>query len=62
MNSEQSILDMQSELAQYRNMQPNDDMPSKTLLYSYSKYKKEREESAAKARTQPRQKGSRHAR
>jgi hypothetical protein len=40
---------MQNELAQFRNMQPNDDMPSKTLLYSYSKYKKEREELAARA-------------
>jgi hypothetical protein len=52
---------MQSELAQYRNMQPNDDMPSKTLLYSYSKYKKEREEAAAAARAQKPPRGSRHA-
>lgn len=38
---------MQTELAQFRNIQPNDDMPSKTFLYAYSKYKKEREEAAA---------------
>lgn len=40
---------MQTDLAHHRNMQPNDDMPSKTLLYAYSKYKKEREEAAAAA-------------
>jgi hypothetical protein len=38
---------MQSDLAQFRNIQPNDDMLSKTLLYAYSKYKKEREDAAA---------------
>lgn len=43
---------MQSELAQYRNIQPNDDMLSKTLLYAYSKYKKEREEAAAASKGQ----------
>lgn len=41
---------MQTDLAHHRNMQPNDDMPSKTLLYAYSKYKKEREDAAAAAR------------
>lgn len=45
---------MQTELAQDRNIQPNDDMPSKTLLYAYSKYKKEREDAAkAKAAAGP---------
>lgn len=40
---------MQSELAAYRNIQPDDSMPSISLLYAYSKYKKEREEAAVAA-------------
>lgn len=40
---------MQNELAQHRNMQPDDDMPSLSFLYAYSAYKKEREEAAAEA-------------
>ncbi len=40
---------MQNELAMHRNMQPDDSMPSKSFLYAYSSYKKEREEAAALA-------------
>lgn len=40
---EESILDMQYDLATHRNIQMHDGMPSMSLLYAYSKYKKERE-------------------
>jgi len=39
---------MQYELLRHRGLQPNDELPSMSLLYFYSKYKKEREEAAAK--------------
>lgn len=42
---------MQYELARYRHIQPDMTMPAKSLLYFYSKYKREREE--AKASGQP---------
>lgn len=44
--SEQAILDMQYELAEHRHMQVDEDLPSRSLLYFYSRYKKEREERA----------------
>lgn len=47
--SDQAILDMQNELAMHRNIQPDDKMPSKSFLYAYAKYKKEREEAATEA-------------
>lgn len=37
---------MQYELLKYRGLQPNDDMASMTLMYMYSKSRKEREEAA----------------
>lgn len=40
---EQILLDMQYELAKERNIFITDNMPSKTLLYHYSKYRRERE-------------------
>ncbi len=39
---------MQYELLTHRSMQPNDDMPIRSLLYNYSRYRKEREEAARK--------------
>ncbi len=39
---------MQYELLTHRGMQPDDDMPIKTLLYNYSRYRKEREDNAGK--------------
>lgn len=44
---------MQYELLKYRGLQPNEDLPSMSLMYHYSKCKKEREE-AAKAQAVPR--------
>ncbi len=35
---------MQYDLAKYRHMQPDMNMPSKSFLYFYSKYRKDREE------------------
>jgi hypothetical protein len=40
---------MQYELLTHRGMQPVQNMPLRTLLYVYSKYRKEREESAGKS-------------
>ena len=37
---------MQYELAQFRNIPPDDNMPSKALLYYYARYKKEREKAS----------------
>lgn len=41
---------MQYDLLQYRGLQINDNIPSMAFLYSYSQYKKEREERAAKTK------------
>jgi hypothetical protein len=38
------------ELAQFRNIHVEDNTPSKALLYWYSRYQKEREEAAARAK------------
>lgn len=43
MNTEQDILDMQYELMSDRGMQPVEDMPSMSLLYFYSRYRKDRQ-------------------
>lgn len=40
---EETILDMQYDLAAHRNIALDSNMPSMALLYFYSKYKKERE-------------------
>lgn len=45
---------MQYELLAHRGMQPNDEISSMFLLYSYSKYKKEREEAAQALANAPR--------
>lgn len=37
---------MQYDLAKHRHLQPDMNMPSKTLLYFYSRYRKDREENA----------------
>jgi hypothetical protein len=37
---------MQYDLAKYRNIAIDDNLPSMTLLFAYSTYKKEREEAA----------------
>jgi len=42
-------MEMQYELLHFRSLQPNDFMDSRTLLYAYSKYRKDREEAAAAA-------------
>ena len=43
-NSEQNILDMQYTLLSELKMQPDDDMPAKTLLYHYSSLAKDKQE------------------
>jgi hypothetical protein len=43
MNTEQDILDMQYELMSDRGMQPVEDMFSMSLLYFYSRYRKDRQ-------------------
>lgn len=40
---EQDILDMQYDLANYRGIAIDEELASMSLLYFYSKYKKERE-------------------
>lgn len=40
---EQEFLDLQYNLARYRNLQITEKTPSKSVLYWSSKYKKERE-------------------
>jgi hypothetical protein len=42
---------MALELAQFRNFQTDDNTPSKTLLYAYSRYQMEREKAAAAKKT-----------
>ena len=39
---------MQYELLTHRGMQPDDSMTMKSLLYTYSRYRKDREENAQK--------------
>ena len=39
---------MQYELLTHRGMQPEDGMTMKTLLYTYGRYRKDREENAQK--------------
>ena len=43
---EQDILDMQYELLTHRGQPVDDDLPSKSLLYFYSLYKKDRDAQA----------------
>jgi hypothetical protein len=42
--TEGDILDMQYDLLKHRGLQPVDDVSSMTLLYFYSKYRKDRED------------------
>ena len=53
MNSEADILDMEYDLLKYRGLQPDPNIESMKLLYHYSKYKKDREDSNAKANSNP---------
>lgn len=51
-NTEQNILDIQYTLLGALKMQPDDDMPSKTLLYHYSCYVKDKKEEEERRRVQ----------